>query len=463
MRTLLAQGADPNGTTEGGQTPLIRAAVSGHTHVVRLLLEAGGDPRSKDSRGLSAIDWAERRGFAELSDLLKQAANTTSSESSTDTSTEVIQRQQPREPAVARDPAAPITSTETTSLGQSPYRSPPSSQDNAASEKSRRWIAGVRQRIAEEDRRRVEAAARPPQEEPPSSNVVEQGPSEIYGEYVKEEEVRRLAEQSARARLRLESQRILEESQQRIESKLGDKIIKEPPTGIVREIPEEEVVHPSAAQQSEGAESQSLRTQPTASPPVSLSESTGVSDSGTRKRCPKCNATYDSELLAYCAYDATPLVTEDGLPPVLTSPSETSSRSLVWALIAVTLIGSASLTLLFTSFFNRGEEVRTPAVEPVTPAVPVEPDTPAVGGELAGKELDVPLADYPQQAKDQGIKGDVTVRVRVNGRGRVISVRGGRGDGQLVRSAIAAAQKATFSSEKLGGKPASGTITYSFK
>jgi len=563
---LLAQGVDANGATEGGQTPLIRAAISGHTEIAQILLAAGADPRSKDSRGLSAIDWAERRGFAELNQMLKDVAPRLNTA---------------RPPDKAKEHIAPPEPPESTSpIRQAPEEPPHtferSTHLNADAEKSRRWVAGLRQRLGEEETRRVEAqnssslvrqnsvsdstpvrsdsnefhsdylkeeeerrvaeqsaprprTARPsapeqvaPPEPRESAPPIKQAPeepahtferstqvdadseksrrwvagftqrsgeeetqrvetqnssslgrqnsvsdstpvrsdsNEFRSDYIKEEEERRLADQSARAKLRLESQIILEQSRERIETKLAGKGSEEPP-GIVREIPEEQ---PLTSQLNASTESGAVPNPTiTPEPPPSATESSAAE---AVKRCPKCNATYNSELLAYCALDATPLVDADSIPVAIASPPpEVSNRTMLLVLIGVVLLGSASLTLLITSFFAPAEPVSTPVVEIAAPAPPPpETNKPVVGGDLAGMEVDLPLPNYPQNARDQGIKGDITVRVRVNSRGRVISVRGGRGEGQLIRSALAAARKATFSPEKLAGKTARGTITYSFK
>jgi TonB family protein len=91
-------------------------------------------------------------------------------------------------------------------------------------------------------------------------------------------------------------------------------------------------------------------------------------------------------------------------------------------------------------------------------------DVPVVAGELSGMEVSVPEPEYPAKAKSDGISGRVTVRIRVNQRGRVISARSSTGDWRLRAAAVEAAQKATFSPEKLAfkGGIVSGTISYNF-
>jgi TonB family protein len=89
---------------------------------------------------------------------------------------------------------------------------------------------------------------------------------------------------------------------------------------------------------------------------------------------------------------------------------------------------------------------------------------PLTGGPLAGTELNLPKPQYPSSAKSKGISGTISVVVRVNRAGKVISWRTGEGDSQLRAAALKAAKQATFSPAKLPGKgEVVGTITYSFK
>ncbi|MGI8897042.1 MAG: TonB family protein, partial [Pyrinomonadaceae bacterium] len=71
--------------------------------------------------------------------------------------------------------------------------------------------------------------------------------------------------------------------------------------------------------------------------------------------------------------------------------------------------------------------------------------------------------DYPEKAKSKAISGTITVVVRVNRAGKVISWRTSQGDSQLRAAALKAAKKATFSPEKLPKGEVVGTITYNFK
>lgn len=88
---------------------------------------------------------------------------------------------------------------------------------------------------------------------------------------------------------------------------------------------------------------------------------------------------------------------------------------------------------------------------------------PSVGGPLYGAALKLPQPDYPDAAKNAGITGAVTVVVRVNRAGRVVSWRTLDGDTRLRAAALKAARQATFSPAKLrGNDEVVGTITYTF-
>lgn len=57
VRALIAAGADVN--LGDGSNALTEAAKGGHADTVRLLLDSGADVQAKDSRGKTALDWAE--------------------------------------------------------------------------------------------------------------------------------------------------------------------------------------------------------------------------------------------------------------------------------------------------------------------------------------------------------------------------------------------------------------------
>jgi ankyrin repeat protein len=75
VKWLLAHGADPNARWshwDAEVTPLHLAVLGGHAAIVRLLLEAGADPRIRDSKHESdAIGWAEHFGQSEIVRMLE--------------------------------------------------------------------------------------------------------------------------------------------------------------------------------------------------------------------------------------------------------------------------------------------------------------------------------------------------------------------------------------------------------
>ncbi len=74
-RVLLDAGADASARRTDGFTPLILAAFFGHEEVVRLLLERGADASARTGLGTTAEKWAESRGFAGVTSLLRGATH----------------------------------------------------------------------------------------------------------------------------------------------------------------------------------------------------------------------------------------------------------------------------------------------------------------------------------------------------------------------------------------------------
>ncbi|HEV8168660.1 MAG TPA: ankyrin repeat domain-containing protein, partial [Pyrinomonadaceae bacterium] len=135
VSALLANGADVNETSSGGRTPLILAVIYGHTNIVQRLVQAGADPQQRDSLGLNAVEWAHRRGLREALDVLTnpQRANTPPKKI-------VINFEEPEPEAPEVKPVAPK----------------PEVRDSVVEDdKSRRWIAGLKQRLDEQELRRL--------------------------------------------------------------------------------------------------------------------------------------------------------------------------------------------------------------------------------------------------------------------------------------------------------------------
>ena len=70
MRLLLENYAYIDAESPNKTTPLMMAASYGTPDAVKLLLEAGADPTLKNMQGLSAIDFAQRAGRADVAQLI---------------------------------------------------------------------------------------------------------------------------------------------------------------------------------------------------------------------------------------------------------------------------------------------------------------------------------------------------------------------------------------------------------
>ena len=130
---LLAGGADVNETTNGGQTALILAIIFGHTNLVRILVNAGADPKRRDNLGLDALEWAQRRGLNEAHAIL-----TKTPEPAPRSRRIVIPVEETKEPIAKTPPAQRNEEVKT-----------------SENEKSRRWVDGVKQRLDEQAMRRL--------------------------------------------------------------------------------------------------------------------------------------------------------------------------------------------------------------------------------------------------------------------------------------------------------------------
>ena len=350
VSALLANGADVNERTGGGQTPLILATIFGHTHLVPVLLDAGGDPHLRDNLGLNAIDWAQRRGANELIAVLNNKNSRTPK----------------TETRPVRIPKEPVSTT--------PEVNQP--RPLSAEEKSQRWLAGLKQRIAEL-----------PLQEP------------LEPEIVPEPEL--------------------------VSAPSAESVAAQPEPQIARVLPVDAEIKPRSK----------------------------------RKRCPRCNAVYNSDLVAYCAHHFVPLVDADD-PPIISEPK--ASPVLFWMIIVITLTGSLVVgSLVAAYFYNPNKAVpQAPASGPNAGAV--QKGTPVAGQELDGKILSLPVAECPLNGQE-AIPGTVVVRLTIDKTGRVTSARASGGDWLLRGAATEAALKSTFSPEKLRGHETEGTITYTFE
>ena len=396
VRELVAAGSDVNEAVSGGRTPLILATLFERTQIITLLLEAGADPHQRDSLGLNALDWAERKGL----NLLIQRHG----------------RKQEIPSVTPEKESTPLSGLPPSPSEKRPTRtSEPLRQSANDDQKSRQWLAGIKRRIDEEASHKT-------------SEVEPTLPPTAKIEAIQENETSHIPNDS-----------LIEGSGHEEEQ------------GVIS-VPVERLPNSPAA----APVKDQISTAQTIDNP-GLPDDTDTSESA-RKRCPKCNTVYDSELLAYCAIDMTPLV--DANQPSLTSPPETAGIPLVWLLVVLTFIIVAGATYFIIPYLISAPNAPTATLPTQTQSIP---NVPVVGAGLSGKQLEVPAAEYPARAKNEHVVGTITVRVTVNKEGKVIAAKILDGDWRLRKAAIAAAMKASFSTEKLTERKTVGTITYTFK
>lgn len=185
------------------------------------------------------------------------------------------------------------------------------------------------------------------------------------------------------------------------------------------------------------------------------------------KRCPRCGAVYQNSPLSFCTRDNATLIDVNELHQ-FAAPAQTSATPIaVWVLIAFVLGASGFAAYRLTERFYRQPEPAPAEIKPIeAPPVPKKPAF-SVGGDLAGSELNIPEPEYPSDLITAGINGPITVRIRVNENGRVISATSSDGDSRLRAAAVKAARLATFAPDKLAqtsrrGRAVAGSITYDF-
>lgn len=366
-RVLLSAGADANQTNSGGQTPLILSIIAGHTQLIPLLLEAGANPHLRDGTGLNAIEWAERKGLPDVARLLANPSQATSNS--------------------ATPPShVPEQGRRTASNG--------GGKSTSADEKSRKWLAGLKQRLDERANRL-----------PAISD--EAGAQKM---------------DKAQAHLK-------------------------PPDDTEDPVPAPRI---PVAEPSAGLVKASTSTNP---------KVPGTRTSSSRKRCPQCNTYYNSELLAYCAYDTVALVDAD--EPIVVPPSKNRMTPLLWLLVLLVLGGAVGLAYLLVSpLYDDNRQNEQPSALALRGSGPGK-GIPIAGGDLRGKVLAMPEAQTSSMVNGQ--TAVVTVRVKVDKTGHVISALTTGGEDPFQRAALEAARKAVFSVPQLRGRAAEGTITYTFK
>jgi TonB family protein len=98
------------------------------------------------------------------------------------------------------------------------------------------------------------------------------------------------------------------------------------------------------------------------------------------------------------------------------------------------------------------------------PNAPPSKTAPVTGGILNGKAISKPMPSYPQEARNAGAQGTVTVKIVIDEEGNVISAEAVQGPQLLREAAVNAAKQARFSPTLLSGQPVkvTGLVTYNF-
>jgi TonB family protein len=384
-----------------GETALMRAAFFGHAEVVRLLLQAGADVGMKDGFDLTAVEWSIRRGFDDITRLLRDPASAGTSPPQTDAAGEKV----PREAAA----------------------------------EGRREEAGAAGRDAE-------AEARKPAEEAAVRRVGEESREspQVGG---KAEEAARI--EAARIEAREELRRRVEESRRRVAEAVRQK------SGEAARRPAEEETRGEPARPASTLEHK----------PQEPPKGSGVKrcpECGTTYQSDILTyCVYDSALLIG---DDEASFGGAGKPHIFATENTKVVPLWVLVLVSLTFLGGGLAGYLINRNISTGPGPGA-TVTAQQEAARLQRDRPVTDGALKGKETSLPDPDYPEAAKREGVSGKVTVAVTVNNKGDVITARALSGHPLLQAAAEKAARGAKFSTEKQarGGAKASGTITYDFK
>lgn len=395
VNAMLADGADVNAQNENGHTPIIHAIVAGQYHLLPVLLNAGAHPALRDKTGLSAIDWAERKGRPDLAQWL----------TSPPTKSTPVAPQEPRNEYRAGDEA----------------QRQPISPD----EKSRKFIAGLRQRLEEKANRELADDQRE------ASNTEE----------IRHEPRRSVRQSTTRKDTLVEPKREATPTAAQIPENPVKP--KREAVRVAPKIPKDPIVSES--------DPRPLRSSPVSSPPVFEPHA-----SSHRKRCPQCGTTYNSELLAYCVYHEVALVGAD--EPITIAPAE-SRMSLLWVLVLIAMVLGAVGGLVVTRDLFKTATVNSPAPAASSPVT--QKGIPTLGKQLAGKEVLLQEAEVPANTVTEPTT--ITVHISIGRDGRVSPTSANGGDQVLRDAVVEAARKSTFSAKKLGGRGAEGNISYTFK
>lgn len=397
--------------------PLNNAVTSGDEQAVSALLAKGADVNETTSGGQTALILAVIFGHTNVVKLLMNAGADPHVRDNLGlnalewaqrrglTEALAILKNGPQQSTAPRKILIPLEQPAPVAAEKTPPRRDGEDDKESVSdaEKSRRWISGFKQRLDEQELRRLnrnESHAEP-------ARVLETEPPPL---------------------MKVETRRTP---------------LTELPTPRVIETPKAPEPEPP---------------RPVTPPPRILTPPpVAPSKSGTRKRCPQCNAIYNSDLVAYCAHHIVPLVDAD--EPIISDPPP-SNRPLVWILLVIVLTGSVVAGSLITTYVYKSRQAATRIAAEQQRTV--QKGTPELAADLVGKAVLLPEAECPVKGSEP-VSGTVTVRIMIDKNGQVYWARGSGGDWLMRGAATEAAMKSTFAPEKLRGRQVEGTITYTFK
>ena len=442
VRTIVDGGADVNTPNSSGQTPIVLAIVTGQYHLVPFLLSLGANPILRDKTGLNAFDWAERKGRI---DLARSMANHSASQHSAQDAAQQDSKQGPTRPSVNEAPRQAIS----------------------PDEKSRRFVAGLKQRFEERKTNRQETSDHfdsieeelfAPRIAPPSFREAvprkEERPDEMKIDQI------RSASHSAELTSQTPKASALQSDSEQQSPRVQPSAREEQSPRVQPSAPEESNIRrelPLPSSTKVAFQNTPIQEAQTYKPLTYPSIGKTTHSSSARKRCPKCGRTYNNELLAYCAYHEVALVDEDA--PVVTEPAPAKSSMLIVLVIIAAASGALAGLFLINRLFPVPQTVTTAPALPQRPVT--QKGTPELGKQLAGKAISLPEAEVPENTVKEPTV--VSVRIKIGKDGIVEAATSTASDRVLRDAAIAAAKKATFSTDKLGSRRADGTISYTFK
>lgn len=432
VRTLLEGGADINGSNQGGQTPLILAAVMGHTEVVAHLIEAGANPQLEDHLGLTAYEWSTRRGFSEISQLLAKVSP----------------------PIRQPKPPKKLTTTETASPAKSIAVS-----ENQTPAPPIQEVVEATPAVAAEDLATPEesdAVLPAPQipvapsydiHAPDNDSILDLPESLTSGSQPLPQYFDSAPPTPAKPIPSLEVSNVSS----------GD---SKPPVAGPISLNEEEETVPRVRVPPPPRESSWLST---ILPSVSSEPSAPFEAAPANQRSRKSSSSMLG--LSKTASDQESDFSQFARPDVASVAPASPTAVVVWVLIAFVLGASAFAAYRLTRYLYRAEPPAPIAAAPVEAPAEIKKPVFSVGGDLAGTELNIPEPELSFDAARSGAAGPITVKIRVNKNGRVISAAASSGDRRLRAAAVKAARKATFAPDKLAGLSSrsnvvTGTITY---